>query len=118
MAPACAPGHAVHGERGWACVVPRRRTGTVPGDGARRVRLAERCRIRRGELTMAHLYRGYVPSNVARDAKSSIRNDLDGEMNVHLVYRAGRRERALLSTDLDLDLVRMVNDVKIDVQGV
>src|SRR3954451_12676963 len=104
MAPACAPGHAVHSERGWACVVTRRRTDTVPGDDGRRVRLAERCRIRRGELTMAHLYGGYVPSNVARDAMYTIRHDLDGEMKVHLVYRAGRRERALLSTDLHRDL--------------
>lgn len=66
---------------------------------------------------MAELYRGYAPSNVARDAKYSIRHDLDGEMKVHLVYRSGHRERALLSTDLHLPLVHMVNDVKIEVQG-
>src|SRR5438105_11426033 len=68
---------------------------------------------RRG--TLAELYKGYAPSNVARDAKYSIRRDLDGEMKVHLIYRSGHRERALLSTDLHLALVHMVNDVKIEV---
>src|SRR4051794_10045655 len=67
---------------------------------------------------MAELYGGYVPSNVARDAKYSIRHDLDGVMKVHLIYRTGRRERALLSTDLHPELVQMVNEVKIAVQGV
>jgi hypothetical protein len=66
---------------------------------------------------LAELYGGYAPSNVARDAKYSIRRDLDGEMKVHLIYRSGHRERALLSTDLHLPLVHMVNDVKIEVQG-
>jgi hypothetical protein len=66
---------------------------------------------------LAELYTGYAPSNVARDAKYSIRHDLDGEMKVHLVYRSGHRERALLSTDLHLRLVHMVNDVKLEVQG-
>jgi hypothetical protein len=67
---------------------------------------------------MADLYRGYVPSNVSRDAKYSIRRDLDdGEMKVHLLFRSGHRERALLSTDLHLPLVQMVNDVKTEVQG-
>src|SRR4051794_34473292 len=68
---------------------------------------------------MAELYRGYAPSNVARDAKYSIRHDPDdGVMKVHLIYRASRRERALLSTGLHKRLVDMVNDVKIEVQGV
>jgi hypothetical protein len=68
---------------------------------------------------LAELYRGYVPTNVGRDAKYSIRHDPDdGEMKVHLVYRSGHRERALLSTNLHLRLVRMVNDVKIETQGV
>jgi hypothetical protein len=67
---------------------------------------------------LADLYTGYSPSNVARDAKYSIRHDPDdGEMKVHLLYRAGHRQRALLSTDLHLKLVRMVNDVKVEVQG-
>ncbi len=38
-------------------------------------------------------------------------------MKVHLIYRSGHRERALLSTDLHRPLVDMVNDVKIEVQG-
>lgn len=66
---------------------------------------------------MAELYRGYAPSNVARDAKYSIRRDVDGEMKVHLLYRAGHREEALLSTALHPQLVHMVNDVKLEVQG-
>ena len=67
---------------------------------------------------LAEVYPGYVPSNVGRDAKYSIRHDPDdGEMKVHLLYRAGQRERALLSTDLHLKLVRMVNEVKVEVQG-
>ena len=67
---------------------------------------------------MAEPYEGYAPSNVARDAKYSIRHDPDdGEMKVHLLYRVGHRERALLSTDLHLKLVRMVNAVKVEVQG-
>jgi hypothetical protein len=66
---------------------------------------------------MADLYTGYAPSNVGRDAKYSIRHDLDGLMKVHLVYRADHRERALLSTDLHRPLVDMVNDVKLEVQG-
>jgi hypothetical protein len=67
---------------------------------------------------LAELYNGYTPSNVARDAKYSIRHDLEaGEMKVHLLYRVDHRERALLSTDLHLKLVRMVNEVKVEVQG-
>lgn len=69
-----------------------------------------------GQL-MAELYPGYAPSNVAKDAKYSIRHDVDGEMKVHLTYRFGHRERALLSTGLHRPLVQMVNDVKIEVQG-
>src|SRR5436190_24151225 len=38
-------------------------------------------------------------------------------MKVHLIYRSGHRERALLSTDLHPALVNMVNDVKVEVQG-
>ena len=66
---------------------------------------------------MAERYQGYVPSNVARDAKYSIKHDLDGVMKVHLIYRSGPRERALLSTDLHPQLVNMVNEVKREVQG-
>src|SRR5262245_10215351 len=69
--------------------------------------------------TMAELYGGYAPSNVARDAKYSIKRDLDdGVMKVHLVYRSGHRERALLSTDLHRPLVEKVNKVKRELQGV
>jgi hypothetical protein len=67
---------------------------------------------------LAELYKGYAPSNVARDAKYSIRHDPDDRgMKVHLLYRIGHRERALLSTDLHPKLVRMVNEVKVEVQG-
>ena len=67
---------------------------------------------------MADLYNGYAPSNVSKDAKYSIKHGLDGKMQVHLVYRFNHRDYALLSTELHPDLVDMVNDIKLEVQGV
>src|SRR5262245_21169883 len=116
MASIGAAGHAVQGQSCRPRIVSRGWPRQVPGFSSGRLRMAERCRIRRTGL-VAELYAGYAPSNVARDAKYSIRHDLDGQMKVHLIYRSGHRERALLSTDLHRPLVNMVNDVKIEVQG-
>ena len=67
---------------------------------------------------MSKLYEGYVPMNVARDAKYSIRHGAEGDMEVQLIYRLSARDVALLATQAHPRLVSMVNEVKVAVQGV
>lgn len=61
-------------------------------------------------------YPWLVPSNVSRDAKYRIRGGDDG-WEVQLEFRVSGRERWLLTTNNDDALVKMVNDVKVAVNG-
>lgn len=65
---------------------------------------------------MALPYPGNIPSNVSKDAKYSVISGPDGH-EVRLVYRLSSREKALLTTDGHPDLVDMVNDVKLEMNG-
>lgn len=62
-------------------------------------------------------YPGLVPSNVSKDAKYSVRSR-EGEWHVSLVYRLNNREQELLTTADHPELVEMVNDVKVEANGV
>lgn len=66
---------------------------------------------------MALRYPGNTPSNVAKDAKYSLRTGPSGGMEVQLVYRLNARERALLTTDRHEALVEQVNAVKRELTG-
>ena len=57
-------------------------------------------------------YEGNIPSNVNKDAKYSVVYGAAGKMEVRLIYRLGRGEKALVTTASHPDLVRKVNDVK------
>lgn len=57
-------------------------------------------------------YAGNVPSNVNKDAKYSVVYGAGGKMEIRLIYRLGRGEKALVTTAHHPDLVRMVNGVK------
>src|SRR4051812_2274309 len=56
-------------------------------------------------------YSGATPSNVAKDAKYSVRAGRDGD-EICLTYRANNRVRHLLTTAQHPQLVDMVNEVK------
>lgn len=62
-------------------------------------------------------YPGYVPSNVSKDAKYSIKYGRDG-MEVTLLFTVGPRERELLATADHAELVQKVNAVKEKANGV
>ena len=66
---------------------------------------------------MAIPYPGNIPSNVSKDAKYSVVSGSDG-YEVRLVFRLSAKERALLTTNSHDGLVEMVNEVKVEVQGV
>ncbi len=57
-------------------------------------------------------YPGYVPSNVNKDAKYSVKRGSHDDFEIQLVYRLDARERALLATQHHGELVEMVNAVK------
>lgn len=59
------------------------------------------------------LYRGYVPTNVSKDAKYTV--TADGE--VRLTYRVDNRTKELLTTGKHPKLVKMVNAVKQELNG-
>lgn len=63
------------------------------------------------------VYPGYIPSNVARDAKYSVVYGSGGRMEVRLIYRVSAGERLLLTTDRHDELVDMVNAAKIEGNG-
>jgi len=58
------------------------------------------------------IYRGRVPSNINKDAGYSVVHAGHGQMQVRLIYRLGRGEKALITTSAHPSLVRMVNDAK------
>lgn len=66
---------------------------------------------------MAVPYPGNVPSNVNKDARYSVVNGPDG-YRVRLIFQVSHRERALLTTDDHAELVEMVNEVKLEHNGV
>jgi hypothetical protein len=61
---------------------------------------------------MTTVYPGNIPSNVGKDAKYSVVHGTSG-MEVRLIYRIDRTERALLTTAKHPELVEMVNAVKV-----
>lgn len=61
-------------------------------------------------------YPGYVPSNVSKDAKYTIRHGASG-WEVQLPFRVSDREVFLLAHDGHPELVDMVNRVKADANG-
>ena len=63
-----------------------------------------------------YVYPGYSPSNVAKDAKYSVKRE-DGGWIVHLTYHLDRSTRELLTTDAHPKLVAMVNRVKREITG-
>ena len=64
-----------------------------------------------------YLYPGYAPSNVAKDAKYSVKRGDGGSWVVHLVYHLDHSTRELLTTDAHPQLVEMVNRVKREITG-
>lgn len=65
-----------------------------------------------------YLYPGYAPSNVAKDAKYTVKRGAGGGWVVHLTYRLDSQTRELLTTDAHPALVEMVNRVKMEIHGV
>jgi hypothetical protein len=65
---------------------------------------------------MTRMYSGNLPSNVSKDAKYSAVHGSDG-WEVRLVYRLSSSERALVTNGSHPELVRLVNGVKDDVNG-
>lgn len=62
-------------------------------------------------------YPGNVPSNVSKDAKYSVVT-AGGGWEVRLVYRISSSERALVTTSSHPELVEMVNNAKLEGNGV
>jgi len=60
------------------------------------------------------LYTGHTPSNVAKDAKYTV----TAEGDVRLTYRVNTREKELLTTSKHPKLVKMVNAIKQELNGV
>jgi hypothetical protein len=58
-----------------------------------------------------HEYKGHWPSNVAKDAKYSVRTE-DGGWKVKLLYRVNSGDEYLLAAEAHDELVEMVNVVK------
>lgn len=61
-------------------------------------------------------YPGNVPSNVSKDAKYSVISGGKG-WEIRLVYRLSSSERALVTTSSHPDLVEMVNNAKVEGNG-
>lgn len=62
------------------------------------------------------LYTWNLPKNVSRDAKYAVRRN-KGKMEVYLLYRTDFGEEWSLSTGEHADLVKQVNQVKIEATG-
>ncbi|WP_229399575.1 hypothetical protein [Micromonospora okii] len=63
-------------------------------------------------------YPGPTPSNTNRDAKYSVVHGKSGGREVRLIYRVSSSEKYLLTNDRHEKLVKMVDDVKNEVNGV
>lgn len=61
---------------------------------------------------MLHEYEGRWPSNVAKDAKYTVRSSGDGVYKVSLLYRVNSGDEYLLATNEHEELVNMVNAIK------
>jgi hypothetical protein len=62
-------------------------------------------------------YRGLTPSNVSRDAKYSVVSGDTEDDEVRLIYHISARELYLLTTSQHSELVKMVNDAKIQINS-
>jgi hypothetical protein len=62
-------------------------------------------------------YRGLTPSNVSRDAKYSVVSGTTGDDEIRLIYHVSTRELYLLTTSQHSELVKMVNDAKVEISG-
>ncbi len=66
---------------------------------------------------MATVYPGLNPANASREAKYSVIRSQNNEMAVRLIYRVSSSERELLTTTSHFNLVDMVNNVKMEING-
>ncbi len=65
---------------------------------------------------MANRYSGNVPSNTNKDAKYSVVNGSE-DWEIRLIFRLSSVEKALITTSSHPELVRLVNEVKQELNG-